>query len=510
MFTLRLKQLLPYLFLLLSSSTVHSLPSLHYEDQMIDQSIVQRQVTSQSVSVLRVLCLGASIVYGYDSTDGNGFRRGLRGALIKNGLAVNMVGALRNGNMTDNDVAGYIGYRIDQVQGQANATGNLPSMPNVVLLHIGLNDMGQNYNVPTAHQRLASLVNGVFAIVPGVAVVVSTLLPNSDPATEANIQSYNAQIPGVVNDRIAQGKKITMVDFHSDWFSTADLHADNHPTDFGYLKMAKVWYNGITALQSQITPPIAVAEINDTAATQANDPGEETVLDVVCPPQPAQNTLSLPTAGLSACGNTATFTVSSTSRTTLRTSSSGSSSQRLMSSTVTSSFKSSFMSSSTSRPSAQSTKSSSRITTMTTSSATAKSSSTRISTSTIFKSSTPATPSRSSTATPTSSTPSCFLVSGVAKPVPAGATCGATGFGISATGAGRIPNASYSTGSPYVASIKACGTQCLTFSNCTNVFFQQGQACNLHYGPDAFMPSTASGYFYFYDAQCFSCKRLTS
>ncbi|RMX94983.1 hypothetical protein D0867_13656 [Hortaea werneckii] len=52
---------------------------------------------------LKVLPLGASIVWGQNSADGNGFRGGLRKALIAGGNKyVSMVGTVRHGNMAYN------------------------------------------------------------------------------------------------------------------------------------------------------------------------------------------------------------------------------------------------------------------------------------------------------------------------------------------------------------------------------------------------------------------------
>ena len=56
---------------------------------------------------LRILPLGASIVYGLKSPDGNGFRHALREQLIASGNPVNMVGSVQAGTMADNDVEGW-------------------------------------------------------------------------------------------------------------------------------------------------------------------------------------------------------------------------------------------------------------------------------------------------------------------------------------------------------------------------------------------------------------------
>lgn len=52
--------------------------------------------------MLRVMPLGASITYGFRSTDGNGYRNHLRDRLRSEGWKVNMVGSLKAGTMYDN------------------------------------------------------------------------------------------------------------------------------------------------------------------------------------------------------------------------------------------------------------------------------------------------------------------------------------------------------------------------------------------------------------------------
>ena len=84
---------------------------------------------------LRILCLGASITYGYASPDGNGYRYALRGRLVAGGNDVNMVGSRSAGNMSDNQVEAYPGLRIAQVA--AKAGPGLRDKPNVVLIFLG-------------------------------------------------------------------------------------------------------------------------------------------------------------------------------------------------------------------------------------------------------------------------------------------------------------------------------------------------------------------------------------
>ena len=50
----------------------------------------------------KILPMGASIVYGLMSSDGNGFRLALQDHLVNNGTAATMVGTQSSGNMSDN------------------------------------------------------------------------------------------------------------------------------------------------------------------------------------------------------------------------------------------------------------------------------------------------------------------------------------------------------------------------------------------------------------------------
>jgi hypothetical protein len=172
--------------------------------------------------------------------------------------------------------------------------------------------MEQNLEVGTAYLRLGTLVDRIFQVVPNTAIVVSTLLPNAHAQVEANSQIYNKDLVGMVAERAGAGKAIALVNMSSDWFSTADLQSDGiHPTDTGYMKMAKVFYNGIIGLSDRINPPVSVAGVNDLTAK--NDPGAGTALDAICKTTPGQ---AVPSAQRVECGLTgAPVTTTSTVRT---------------------------------------------------------------------------------------------------------------------------------------------------------------------------------------------------
>ena len=193
-----------------------------------------------------------------------------------------MIGVVSHGNMSNNLVDGFPGMRIDQVAAKKNLS--LTEEPNIVLIELGTNDMSQNHSVATAHIRLGSLIGRILKASPNVTVIVGTLVPNKDPKTEANILIYNANLPSTIANLSSQGHKVSLVDFHSDWWSLADIGPDGtHPTDLGYLKMSRVWYSGIVeaAKQGNVTAPNTLEGVDDYAARNDSS-SAHTAMNVVC------------------------------------------------------------------------------------------------------------------------------------------------------------------------------------------------------------------------------------
>jgi lysophospholipase L1-like esterase len=82
---------------------------------------------------LRMLPLGDSITWGFQSSDGNGYRLDLKNLL--SGNQVIYVGSQQSGSMANNENEGHPGALIDQIATYAQAS--LPDRPNVVLLMAG-------------------------------------------------------------------------------------------------------------------------------------------------------------------------------------------------------------------------------------------------------------------------------------------------------------------------------------------------------------------------------------
>ncbi len=184
-----------------------------------------------------------------------GYRIGLWQRLAAGRYTVDFVGSQFNGpgNLGDHDHEGHPGWRIDQID--ANITRWLQTYtPRTVLLHIGTNDILQNYNVSGAPQRLSTLIDHITAAAPNAEVFVATIIPLSNPGQEAAARNFNAQIPAIVQNKINSGKRVHLVDMHGK-LTTADLIDGIHPTSGGYDKMAAAWYAALQSVPGSIGAP---------------------------------------------------------------------------------------------------------------------------------------------------------------------------------------------------------------------------------------------------------------
>ncbi|GAB3957310.1 hypothetical protein GCM10027614_72430 [Micromonospora vulcania] len=122
--------------------------------------------------------------------------------------------------------------------------------PRTVLLHIGTNDVNQNYDLANAPARLSALIDKIRATGPEVELFVATITPETDATREARVQAYNATIPGIVAQK---GSRVHLVDMHAA-LTTADLADGVHPNAAGYDKMAARWYAALTSVPASLIP----------------------------------------------------------------------------------------------------------------------------------------------------------------------------------------------------------------------------------------------------------------
>jgi lysophospholipase L1-like esterase len=205
----------------------------------------------QSNKTVKLMPLGDSITQGVGDSNLGGYRTQLWKKLVsQDAKKVDFVGSLANGgsDLGDKNHEGHSGWRIDQLRAQIDGWSS-SYKPDLVLLHIGTNDLNQNYSVSAAPTRLQDLVNRICADVPGVEIIVASIIPINGKDSQVN--TYNSAIPGVVTAVKNTGCKASFFDMHS-YITTSDLGDGVHPTVSGYNKMAEAWYPVASAAYNRI------------------------------------------------------------------------------------------------------------------------------------------------------------------------------------------------------------------------------------------------------------------
>jgi lysophospholipase L1-like esterase len=202
---------------------------------------------AESNGGVRVMPLGDSITDGLNVP--GGYRINLWQRMAASGYTVDFVGSGFNGPaaLGDHDHEGHSGWRIDQLD--AKIVGWLQnSKPHTILLHIGTNDINQNYDIANAPARLSALIDKIRANAPMVELFVAQITPEGSPMVESRVQAYNAAIPGIVTQK---GTRTHLVDMHSA-LTTGDLADRVHPNSTGYDKMAARWFSALQSVPGSL------------------------------------------------------------------------------------------------------------------------------------------------------------------------------------------------------------------------------------------------------------------
>ncbi|OPZ27085.1 MAG: GDSL-like Lipase/Acylhydrolase [Lentisphaerae bacterium ADurb.BinA184] len=155
--------------------------------------------------------------------------------------------------LPDSDHEGHGGQRIDQAQ--AGILGWLAATnPAIVLMHLGTNDVAQDYSLAAAPSRLDTLIGTIATASPDTHVVVAQIIPSTSVGENAQIQSFNSAIPGIVASHQAAGHLVTSVDMYSAVTPT-NMVDTYHPGKAGYDEMADAWFAAIEALGNVENPP---------------------------------------------------------------------------------------------------------------------------------------------------------------------------------------------------------------------------------------------------------------
>ncbi|KAK6430904.1 hypothetical protein LTR95_012938 [Oleoguttula sp. CCFEE 5521] len=223
---------------------------------------------------LRILAMGASIVWGHSSFDGNGFRLGVQNLLQQNGTNVTMIGTQYSGDMTENHHEAYEGNKITELNNHTYHSGGyeLDGGPNVVLVHVGTNDCWwvSKENGTGAAERMGYLLDSIHAKVPNALVLQSEVIRSTADAQDVCLRGINAGLPAIVEQQQAKGQIVRLVSMY-DAVPVDQMSGDaTHPTDEGYQSMARQWYQGAVDAVNELCTPDKVGERQQAAESSSS------------------------------------------------------------------------------------------------------------------------------------------------------------------------------------------------------------------------------------------------
>jgi lysophospholipase L1-like esterase len=200
----------------------------------------------------RIMPLGDSITQG--NTQTNSYRRPLWRLLEAAGAKVDFVGSetSNNGGPPPNpdfdlDHEGHWGWRADQVLAMIDAWARA-QQPDVVLVHLGSNDVFQGQDNASTLDELSSIVARLRAANPSVKVLLAQLIPTRNAAADARIVQLNAAISGLAARLHTSASPVVAVDHYSGFDADRDTRDGIHPNAAGETKMANVWLAAYQAL----------------------------------------------------------------------------------------------------------------------------------------------------------------------------------------------------------------------------------------------------------------------
>lgn len=210
---------------------------------------------------LRIMPLGASITDGFLGTKA-GYRGPLKQLLDEAKVTFQFVGSWTDNPGTpalpreQQHHEGHSGYVIQAGNSGRSGIydfldtwlGPTGSQVDVFLIVIGTNDVDLDYKLDTAGARLDALVTKLIDLQPKAKLILAQLPPINDVAEDARCVTYNKAVVSTVQAHAQKGEAVSTVDLHSA-ITTAELADKLHPSDVGYAKIAKVFFDAIQKLE---------------------------------------------------------------------------------------------------------------------------------------------------------------------------------------------------------------------------------------------------------------------
>lgn len=196
---------------------------------------------------IRILAAGDSITYG-GGGHYFGYRKFLQDLCDAASMEVLVVGGEKENLGVGEGHEGHPGWL------SADVLGVMPAWmertrPDVVLLHIGTNDIYENRPVTETAANIEAIVETVGRFGPSAWCLVGTPGPFRSPKN-AQAERLGQEIAALVGRRAATGQNVAVADIRAVLAGSgvglpALLDDSAHPSDLGYYLMARTWFESL-------------------------------------------------------------------------------------------------------------------------------------------------------------------------------------------------------------------------------------------------------------------------
>lgn len=219
-------------------------------ENSVPQSSGSDQVTPAPVPLranvtLKIMPLGDSITQSF--TPLNSYRYYLWHLLLNQGYLVDFVGS-RHGVGDgppanpdfDMDHEGHPGWKADEILANIQVWA-MAASPDIVLLHIGHNDLCRGQSVDSTVVDIGGIVDVLRTVNPHVHILLAQLIASANTC-HIGIPALNAKLPGLVTEKTRAESPITLVDQYSGFDPSTMTYDDTHPNAIGESRMADRWF----------------------------------------------------------------------------------------------------------------------------------------------------------------------------------------------------------------------------------------------------------------------------
>lgn len=207
-------------------------------------------IVSAEGEPLRIMPLGDSITQG--SRDS--YRRPLWFKLRQAGMNVDFVGSMSRGyglsfktQDFDGDHEGHWGWRADEVLNRVDEWITR-SNPDIVLLHLGTNDIGIGQPIEETTSEIGWIVQRLRQYKPDIHILLAAIIPVANETVTNRITKFNHALAQLAETVDSLDSRVVLVDQFTGFDGRQDTYDGTHPNSRGNRKMADKWFAAIRSI----------------------------------------------------------------------------------------------------------------------------------------------------------------------------------------------------------------------------------------------------------------------